>query len=172
MLFILIRHLKLPLFECRRCGERFLWNRSAAVRHVQRHGGNDEMIKNNTDIYFPTLNRVRKEYFNIIRSKSYKVSERNAFLAAYKSLFISFQTHFSALDLQRRLGSLPPLNALGTMNGTESGHFGGLASAMGPSSSHQHSSTPKTLVSSVIKGLFLPVRFWQNSIYESKLIAE
>ena len=140
-LFI-FRHLKLPLFEHRRCGERFLWFIRTSVRHVQRHDGNDVMIK-------------------IIQTKSYKVSKKNTFLPTYKKYVFErlFQTLFSSLDLQQCLGSLQLLNALVAVNcGVESDRFGVLASNTGHSSSHQHSSTTKTVTSSNFKGFLLLVR--------------
>lgn len=68
MYHVNVKHLKLAMFKCRHCGEEFLWNKSAAIRHAQRHGGDENMIENNTERHFPTLNRHKREYFNLGRS--------------------------------------------------------------------------------------------------------
>ncbi|KAF7639498.1 C2H2-type domain-containing protein [Meloidogyne graminicola] len=67
MYHVNVKHLKLAMFKCRHCGEEFLWNKSAAIRHAQRHGGDENMIENNTERHFPTLNRHKREYFNLGR---------------------------------------------------------------------------------------------------------
>ncbi|KAL3115797.1 hypothetical protein niasHT_007802 [Heterodera trifolii] len=70
MYHVNVKHLKLPIFKCKQCGEEFLWNRPAANRHAKRHGGDESLIENNTERIFPILNRHRREYFNLPPGKA------------------------------------------------------------------------------------------------------
>lgn len=56
--------MKFPLFVCKGCDKKFLWQRTTIVTHVQRyHNGDESLIEDNSSQYMSLINLRRKAFF-------------------------------------------------------------------------------------------------------------